>query len=85
MSQEGLSKAVGRPDQLVIESGPLAARVYHLATALGVRVFVADTTQDAWRWKSVKRETDAYDAAKLRALGSPGPDQPGAHASSACA
>ena len=54
-----------RPDRLVIESGPLAARVHDLACSLGVSVVVADPTQDAWRWKNVKRKTDADDAGKL--------------------
>ena len=54
-----------RPDRLVIESSPLAARVHDLAQSLGVAVVVADTTQDAWRWKNVKRKTDKDDANKL--------------------
>jgi transposase len=54
-----------RADQLVIESGPLAARVHDLALATGIAVLVADPTQDAWRWKNVKRKTDADDASKL--------------------
>lgn len=53
------------PNQLVIESGPLAARVHDLARALGVAVLVADTTQEAWRWRNVKRKTDVDDASKL--------------------
>lgn len=52
-------------DRLVIESGPLAARVHDLAVAGGVAVQVADTTADAWQWKNVKRKTDADDAGKL--------------------
>ena len=51
-----------QPDQLVIERGPLAARVHDLARVAGVSVLVADTTQDAWQWKNVKRKTDADDA-----------------------
>lgn len=54
-----------RPEQLVIESGPLAARVHDLATARGIRVLVADTTAEAWRWRNVKRKTDRDDALKL--------------------
>jgi transposase len=54
-----------RPDQVVIESGPLAARVHDLAVAGGVRVLVADTNQAAWSWKNVKRKTDPDDALKL--------------------
>ena len=65
-----------RPDQLVVESGPLAARVHELAAAAQVRVLVADTTQDAWRWKNVKRKTDADDASKLVRLAALGQINP---------
>lgn len=65
-----------RPDQLVIESGSLAARVHDLATAAGIAVLVADTTQDAWRWKNVKRKTDADDANKLVRLAALGQINP---------
>ncbi len=65
-----------RPDQFVIESGPLAARVHDLARAAGVAVLVADTTQDAWQWKNVKRKTDADDADKLVRLAALGQINP---------
>jgi transposase len=65
-----------QPNQLVIESGPLAARVHDLARALGVAVLVADTTQDAWQWKNVKRKTDADDAGKLVRLAALGQVNP---------
>ena len=54
-----------RPEQLVLESGPLAGRVHDLARARGLRVLVADTTDAAWCWKNVKRKTDRDDALKL--------------------
>ena len=54
-----------RPDQVVIESGPLAARVHDLVVSRGVKVLVADTTRAAWNWKNVKRKTDPDDALKL--------------------
>ncbi len=54
-----------RPEQLVVESGPLAGRVHDLARACGLRVCVADTTAEAWRWRNVKRKTDRDDARKL--------------------
>ena len=57
-----------RPDQVVFESGPLAARVHDLVVAGGVRVLVADTNQAAWSWKHVKRKTDLDDALKLARL-----------------
>lgn len=65
-----------RPERLVIESGPLAARVHDLALASGVAVQVADTTQDAWQWKNVKRKTDAEDAGKLVRLAALGQINP---------
>ena len=57
-----------QPDQVVIESGPLAARVHDLVTARGVAVLVADTTGEAWSWKHLKRKTDPDDALKLARL-----------------
>jgi transposase len=64
------------PDQLVIESGPLAARVHDLAVGVGVAVLVADATQDAWQWRNVKRKTDADDADKLVRLAALGQINP---------
>jgi transposase len=52
----------------VIEICPLAALVHDLAVELGIAVQVADTTQDAWCWKNVKRKTDHDDALKLARL-----------------
>ena len=54
-----------QPDQVVIESGPLAARVHDLLVARGVKVLVADPTREAWSWKNVKRKTDPDNALKL--------------------
>ena len=73
-SEDALSKLLTKigPDQLVIESCPLAARVHDWATAAGISVLVADTTQDAWQWKNVKRKTDADDASKLARLAAMG-------------
>jgi transposase len=70
MDEDSLRKLLKKltPDRLVIESGPLAARVHDLAVSCGVAVQVADTTEDAWQWKNVKRKTDADDAAKLARL-----------------
>jgi transposase len=78
MDDDQLRKLLARtgPDQLVIESGPLAARVHDLARAAGVSVLVADTTQDAWQWKNVKRKTDADDAGKLVRLAALGQINP---------
>jgi transposase len=65
-----------RPEQLVLESGPLAARVHDLAETLGIPVLVADPTQDAWQWKHVKRKTDPDDALKLVRLAAVGQIHP---------
>ena len=78
MEADALRKLLAeqRPDQRVIESGPLAARMHDLATAAQVTVRVADTTQDAWQWKNVKRKTDADDANKLVRLAALGQINP---------
>lgn len=57
-----------RPTQVVVESGPLAAMVHDVVSAAGGLVLVADTSQDAWRWRNVKRKTDRDDAFKLARL-----------------
>jgi len=78
MNDDALRKLLMKigPDQLVVESGPLAARVHDLAVAAGVAVLVADATQDAWLWKNVKRKTDADDANKLVRLAALGQINP---------
>ena len=53
---------------VVMEIGPLAALVHDLALSLGQSVQVADTTEDAWSWRRVKRKTDRDDARKLAQL-----------------
>jgi len=65
-----------QPDQVVVEISPLAAMVYDVAVALGRRILVADTTQDAWRWRNVKRKTDRDDALKLARLAALGQINP---------
>jgi transposase len=57
-----------QPDLVVIEICPLAGRVHDLVTGQGVKLIVADTTQDPWQWKNVKRKTDRDDALKLAHL-----------------
>lgn len=60
--------AAEAPARLVMEVGPLAGWICDLCRALGVAVQVADPTQEAWRWKGVKRKTDRDDALKLARL-----------------
>lgn len=57
-----------RPSRVVVEICPLAAMVHDLAAELGIGTLVADTTQDAWTWRNVKRKTDRDDALKLLRL-----------------
>jgi len=57
-----------RPDRVVVESCPLAAWVYDVAAEQGLVTWVADPTQDAWKWRSIKRKTDQDDALKLARL-----------------
>ena len=56
------------PDRVVMEVGPLAGWVCDLCRALGLEAQVADPTQEAWRWKNVKRKSDRDDALKLARL-----------------
>ena len=57
-----------RPDRVVAEICPQAAMVYDVCGALQIEVQIADTTQDAWQWRNVKRKTDKDDALKLARL-----------------
>lgn len=57
-----------RPDRVVIEICPLAGWVYDLVCEMNMVIHVADPTQDAWKWKNVKRKTDEDDALKLARL-----------------
>lgn len=57
-----------RPDRVVAEICPLAAMVHDVSRKLGMEVEIADTTQDAWPWRNVKRKTDEDDALKLARL-----------------
>ncbi len=76
--EEALLRLLARrlPDPVIIESGPLAARVHDLGKARGLAVLVADTSGEAWSWKRVKRKTDRDDALKLARLARLGQLQP---------
>ena len=43
------------PDRLLVEAGPAAGWVCDLAEALGVAVQVANTNDERWHWKRVKK------------------------------
>lgn len=57
-----------QPARVVVEIGPVTGWVCDLCRALSIPIEVADTTQEAWRWKNVKRKTDRDDALKLARL-----------------
>jgi transposase len=54
-----------RPDLVVIEACSQAGWVAQLCREMGVKVMVANTNGEAWKWKNVKRKTDRDDALKL--------------------
>jgi transposase len=56
------------PDRVVIEVCPLAGWIHDLVSEMSIEIEVADPTQDAWKWKNVKRKTDEDDALKLARL-----------------
>jgi transposase len=53
---------------VVIEICPLAGWIHDLVCERNIPIEVADPTQDAWKWKNVKRKTDEDDALKLARL-----------------
>ena len=56
------------PDRVVIEVCSIAGWLCDLMAALGVEVQVANTSDDAWRWRKVKQKDDRRDALKLAQL-----------------
>jgi transposase len=50
---------------VVVEACDAAGWVHDLAATLGLKVAVANTTHEAWKWRKVKRKTDKDDAHKL--------------------
>ena len=57
-----------QPDQVVLEICNLAGWICDLLRGLGVTVRVANTSDDAWRWRKVRRKNDRCDALKLAQL-----------------
>lgn len=57
-----------QPQLVVMETCSITGWVHDLCVAMGYAVLVADPTQEAWRWKNVKRKTDKDDALKLAKL-----------------
>jgi transposase len=57
-----------RPDRVVIEICPMSGWVCDVMRTMGIETQVAKTTEQAWRWKNIKRKTDRDDALKLAQL-----------------
>jgi transposase len=57
-----------KPDRVVIEVCNIAGWVCDLLRGLGVEVQVANTSEDAWRWRKVKKKNDRCDALKAAQL-----------------
>ena len=64
---EQLVKEV-KPDRVVIEVCNIAGWVCDRLRAMGVEVQVANTSDDAWRWRKVKKKNDRRDALKAAQL-----------------
>ena len=69
-TRAGLQQLVAesRPDRVVIEVCSMAGWVCDLLRELGVEVQVANTSDDAWRWRKVKKKNDRCDALKAAQL-----------------
>ncbi len=57
-----------KPDRVVIEVCNIAGWVCDLLRGMGVEVQVANPSDDAWRWRKVKRKNDRCDALKAARL-----------------
>jgi transposase len=57
-----------KPDRVVIEVCSIAGWVCDLMGRLGIAVQVANTSDDAWRWRKVKQKDDRRDALKAAQL-----------------
>jgi transposase len=57
-----------KPDRVVIEVCNIAGWVCDLLRGMGVEVQVANTSDDAWRWRKVKKKNDRCDALKAAQL-----------------
>ncbi|NEQ55165.1 MAG: IS110 family transposase, partial [Leptolyngbya sp. SIO3F4] len=57
-----------QPHLVVMETCSITGWVHDLCVEQDYQVLVADPSQEAWRWKNVKRKTDKDDALKLAKL-----------------
>ena len=69
-TREGLQRLVQeiKPARVVIEICSIAGWVCDVLWELGVEVQVANTSDDAWRWRKVKQKDDRRDALKAARL-----------------
>ena len=69
-TRAGLAKMVQevKPDRVVIEVCSIAGWVCDLLWGMGIEVQVANTSDDAWRWRKVKQKDDRRDALKAARL-----------------
>src|SRR5215510_6716239 len=66
----GLTRMVqeAKPDRVVIEICSIAGWVCDLMWGMGIEIQVANTSDDAWRWRKVKQKDDRRDALKVARL-----------------
>ena len=66
----GLARMVEavKPDRVVIEICSIAGWVCDLLWGMNVEVQVANTSDDAWRWRKIKQKDDRRDALKAARL-----------------
>jgi transposase len=57
-----------KPDRVVLEVCNIAGWVCDLLRGMEVAVQVANTSEDAWRWRKVKKKNDRCDALKVAQL-----------------
>jgi transposase len=57
-----------RPDRVVIEICSIAGWVSDLVRRMGIEIQVANTSDDSWRWRKVKKKNDREDALKAARL-----------------
>jgi transposase len=57
-----------KPDRVVIEVCNIAGWVCDQLRGMGIEVQVANTSDDAWRWRKVKKKNDRCDALKVAQL-----------------
>src|SRR5258706_5156654 len=69
-TRAGLAQLVKevKPDRVVIEVCSIAGWVCDLLREMGIEVQVANTSDDAWRWRKVRKKNDRRDALKAAQL-----------------